>query len=116
MTYTSEADLEDFLMEELAELGHALMHGSQVAPDAEDAPRVSYHQTVLEPVLLDALRRINPDLPNRVLVEVVKRVLDPGPSVGLIQENLRLHQMMVEGVKTSFLEDGEERHAHARPT
>lgn len=114
MAYTSEADLEDFLMEELAELGHVLMHGSQVAPDAEDAPRVSYHQTVLEPVLLDALRRINPDLPDRVLVEVVKRVLDPGPSVGLIQENFRLHQMMVEGVKTSFLEDGEERHAHVR--
>lgn len=75
---------------------------------------MSYHQTILEPVLLDALRRINPGLPERVLVEAAKRVLNTGPSAELVQENLRLHRLMVDGVKTSFIEDGEERHAHVR--
>ena len=112
VAFTSETDLEDFLMEELAELDHQLMHGSQVAPDAAGALRTSYRQTVLEPVLRNALRRINPGLPERVLAEAAARMLDSGPSTELVQENLRLHRLMVEGIKTSFMEDGEERHAH----
>lgn len=114
MAFTSEADLEDFLMEELAELGCSLMHGAETAPDLKPALRGSYHETILEPVLLDALRAINPGLPDRVLAEASKKVLDVQFTTDPVQENRRVHRLMVEGIKTSFVEDGEERNAVVR--
>ncbi|GAB5430676.1 MAG: type I restriction endonuclease subunit R [Epibacterium sp.] len=114
MAFTSEADLEEFLMEELAELGSTLMHGAETAPDQKPALRGSYHETILEPVLLDALRGINPNLPDRVLVEASKKVLDVQFTTDPVQENRRVHRLMVDGIKTSFVEDDEERNAVVR--
>lgn len=114
MAFTSEADLEAFLMEELSDLGITSMHGASTAPDHPLALRPSYHQTVLEPVLLDALRVINPDLPERVLVEASKKLLDVQFTTDPAQENRRIHRLMVDGIKTTYLQDGEERNTVVR--
>jgi type I restriction enzyme R subunit len=114
MAFTSEADLEDFLMEELADLGNTLMHGAEAAPDQTPALRGSYHQTILEPVLLDALRAINPDLPDRALVEASKKLLDVQFTTDPVQENRRIHRLMVDGIKTTYVQDSEERNAVVR--
>jgi len=114
MAFTSEADLEDYLMEELAELGCLLQHGAEAAPEANPSLRGSYHQTILEPVLLDALRAINPGLPERVLIEASKKVLDVQVGNDPVQENRRIHRLMVDGIKASFIEGGEERSAVVR--
>lgn len=111
MAFTSEADLEDFLMEELAELGCELVHGTQAAPDGRDAPRGSYRDPILAPVFLRALRVINPALPERALEEAARRVRDAVFTSELVQENRRLHRLLVEGVKVTYLEDAEERNA-----
>ena len=76
MTFLNEVDLENFLMEELGGLGSELMHGAQLAPETTPALRASYHDTILEPVFLDSLRTINPDIPERALVDASKKVLD----------------------------------------
>ena len=114
MTFISEADLEDYLMEELAGLGCTLMHGAETAPDLKPALRGSYHHTILEPVFFDALRAINPDLPERALIEASKKVVDVVFASDLVQENRRIHRLLVEGIKTAYFEDGEERNAVVR--
>ncbi len=101
-------------MEELAELGCTLMHGAETTPDLKPALRGSYHETILEPVLLDALRAINLDLPDRVLVDASKKVLDIQFTTDTVQENRRVHRLMVDGIKASFVEDGEEQNAVVR--
>ncbi|OED50221.1 DEAD/DEAH box helicase [Rhodobacteraceae bacterium (ex Bugula neritina AB1)] len=111
MAFLNEADLEDFLMEEMGDLGCQLMHGAQLSPDVKPALRASNRDTILEPVLMDALRAINPDLPERALVEASKKVLDAVFTTDVVQENRRLHRLMVEGVKTTYVQDGEERGA-----
>lgn len=111
MAFISEADVEAFLMEELGELGFALMHGAETAPDNKPPLRGSYHQTILEPELLASLERLNPEVPKRALEAASKQVIDAVFTTDLMQENQRLHQLMVNGVKVSFVEDGEERNA-----
>jgi type I restriction enzyme R subunit len=111
MAFLNEADLEDFLMEEMGDLGCQLMHGAQLSPDVKPALRASNRDTILEPVLMDALRAINPGLPERALVDASKKVLDGVFTTDVVQENRRLHRLMVEGVKTTYVQDGEERGA-----
>ncbi len=111
MAFTTEADLEEFLMEQLDEPVCQLMHGAQLAPDNTPALRASYHETILEPVFMDSLRAINPDLPERVLTDASKKVLDPVFTTDVVQENRRIHQLMIMGVKATHVQDGEERGA-----
>ncbi|WP_170446207.1 type I restriction endonuclease subunit R [Ruegeria arenilitoris] len=114
MAFTSEADLEDFLMEELSDLGFSVLHGSETAPDLKHALRDSYHQTILEPILLGALRAINPDVPDRALLEASKKVLDVQFTTDPVQENRRVHRLMVDGIKVTYDQNGEERNAVVR--
>ena len=111
MKFVNEAELENFQMEELGKLGYVLMHGAQLAPDTTPALRASYHDTILEPVLMDSLRTINQDIPERALVDASKKVLDAVFTTDVAQENRRLHRLMLEGVKATYVEDGEERGA-----
>ncbi len=114
MAFTTEADLEHFLMEQLRGLGYRLMDGAQLSPDVKPALRTSYRDTILEPVLMDVLRTINPDLPKRTLVDASRKVVDAVFATDLVQENRRIHRLMVDGVKASYVEDGEERGAVVR--
>lgn len=111
MAFLSEADLEAYLMEELAELGFLSMEGATTAPDVSPALRQTYHSTILEPVLLQSLKAINPSLPERALIEASKRILDTVFTTDLVQENQRIHRLMVEGIKTTYVDGGEERNA-----
>lgn len=111
MAFLSEADLEAFLMEELAELGFVPMHGEVTSPDLDPALRQTYHDTILNPVLLQSLKDLNPGLPERTLIEASKRILDAVFTTDLTQENQRVHRLLVEGIKTTYVEGGEERNA-----
>jgi type I restriction enzyme R subunit len=62
--WTSEADLENVFMDDLAALGYGLHHGSEISPDASQPMRQSFRDTILEPVFLAGLERLNPALPN----------------------------------------------------
>ncbi|WP_212635354.1 type I restriction endonuclease subunit R [Rhodobacter capsulatus] len=101
-------------MEDLAGQGFTPLHGSVASPDAAPALRGSYHQTILAPVLLAQLARLNPDLPESALIDAANRVLDPVYATDLMQENRRLHRLMTEGVKVTHLHGGEERGAVVR--
>ncbi|WP_170409909.1 type I restriction endonuclease subunit R [Ruegeria arenilitoris] len=111
MAFLSEADLEDVLMEELGDLGFDLMHGAQLSPDVKPVFRASNRETILEPILLESLKRINSELPSSAIEEASNRVLDAVFTTDLIQENRRVHRLLVEGIKITYFADGEERNA-----
>jgi len=111
MAFLIEADLEDFLMEEMGDLGCELMHGAQLSPDVSNSLRASNRDIILSSVFMESLSAINPDLPESALVAASKKVLDAVFATDVVQENRRIHQLMVEGVKTTYLDNGEERGA-----
>jgi type I restriction enzyme R subunit len=114
MAWISEAQLETHFMESLAPLGYTRMHGADVSPEVKDPLRASFRETILAPVLLESLARLNPDVPKTTLEDAARRVTDSVFASDIAQENRRLHDLMVHGVPVTFFRDGEERNARVQ--
>ena len=63
----TESEVEDAALEWLGSLGWKVVNGPSIAPDTAGAERTDYGEVVLERRLLDALDRLNPDLPTEAL-------------------------------------------------
>lgn len=114
MAWASEADLEAVFMEDLGELGYALHHGSEISPEMRNPMRTSFRETFLLPVFFDALKRLNPELPVTAIQEAATRVHDVVYATDVVQENRRLHDLLVNGVALTYFADGEERNARVQ--
>ena len=114
MAWTSESDLENWMMSKLAGLGYATASGRDISPEARDPERRSYHDAILHRVFSDAVHRLNPDLPDSAVNEVVAAVADEVFAGDPGSENRRLHDLMVRGVPVDYFQGGEERSGRAR--
>lgn len=114
MAWTSESDLEDWMMEKLAGLGYAAASGAEVSPEKRDPERRSFHDAVLRRTFARSVARLNPELPEGAVNEVVARVADDTLSGDLIAENRRVHDLMIRGVPVTYFSQGEERNGRAR--
>ena len=102
----SESHVEDAALEWLSDLGYAVLHGPDIAPDGSTPERISYSEVVLAGRLRDALERLNPDLPAETLEEVLRKVQQT-ETPSLVEENRRLHRYLIEGVPVELTrEDG----------
>jgi type I restriction enzyme R subunit len=113
MAWLSESDLEDWMMSELSGLGHAAASGADISPEMRDPLRKSFHDTILTPILVRSVRRLNPGLPDGAVADVVAKVEDP-VFPDALAENRRIHDLLVNGVAIDFFENGEEKSARAR--
>ncbi|NSX53273.1 type I restriction endonuclease subunit R [Parasulfitobacter algicola] len=114
MAWASEADLEAVFMEDLGTLGYSLHHGSEISPEMRNPMRTSFRETFLLRVFFEALKRLNPELPDTAIQEAAARVHDVVFATDLVQENRRLHDLLVNGVALSYFADGEERNARVQ--
>jgi len=106
MAKVYESDLEKYVLLLLKSLGYNCCNGDDFDPDGPLNERSHYREVVLEKHLLRAIRNTNPSLPQEACEEAAKKVLDlqfPEP----LQENRRLHQMIVQGVPIQYW-DGKE--------
>ena len=95
MAWASEADLEAVFMEDLGTLGYSQHHGSEISPEMRNPMRTSFRETFLLPVFFEALKRLNPQLPDTAIQEAAARVHDVVFATDLVQENRRLHDLPV---------------------
>lgn len=102
-----ESDLEEALVQLLAELGYEHVAGDKFAPggDVSDARR-SFHDVVLMERLQASVARINSTVPLQAQKDAIARVTDTVFS-DLVQENRRIHDLIVNGIGVSYLENGE---------
>ena len=101
----TEAQIEQFAIARLGELGYAYQHGPGIAPDGEQPERESYEQVLLVERLRAAVRRINPKIPAAAQEEAVKQVARIA-SPELLVNNEVFHRMLTEGVKVDYQQDG----------
>ncbi len=102
----TESHVEDAALHWFKGLGYEVRHGPDIAPDGPHPERSRYGDVVLPGRLRAALQRLNPHLPADTL-EAVFRKVHQTETPSLIEENRRLHRMMVEGVDIELQrEDG----------
>ena len=106
MVYT-EAMFEGYALELLGELDWKPVSGKQLAPGSGE--RENWRDIVLRGRLLNALRNLNPGVPDEYLRQAVAEVVTP-QSQSAIAENRRLHQILVEGYRGIEYYDADGKH------
>ena len=97
----NESIVEDAALEWFGELGYSVGHGPHLAPGESAAERDSFSQVVLVERLRDAIRGVNPAIPEEAREEALRKVLRVGrPS--LTQTNRALHRMLRDGVPVEY--------------
>ena len=76
----TESDVEEGALAWLEDLGWAVAHGPDIAPDTPGAERADYRQVVLERRLRDALAALNPVLRFDVLDVTIGKLTGPDGS------------------------------------
>ncbi len=106
MVRMTEDQLEQEALAWLADVGYAVAHGPDIAPDGPSPERASYRDVVLTGRLRAAIERLNPRVPLPAREDALKQVLDLGvPS--LLAANRAFHRLLVGGVPVQYQRDGE---------
>jgi type I restriction enzyme R subunit len=106
MAYLSEAAVEAMVLEQLRDLGYTVAPDKDIGPDGNASERESYGDVLLIRRLAAAIEKLNPNIPSVVQRDALRKIrLTEKPT--LIDENCRLHKMIVEGVDVEYYdEDG----------
>src|SRR5687768_14399821 len=97
----NETIVEDAALSWFEELGYAVMHGPHIAPGEPAAERASFGEVVLVGRLRDAIRRLNPAIPEEARDEALRKVLRVG-TPSLTQTNRAFHRMLRDGVSVEY--------------
>lgn len=104
-----ESLIEQAALDWFKELDYQVLHGPSIAPDGDTPERADYGQVVLVRRLQDALRRINPGMPDEVIEDAIRQVTRTD-SPDLVVNNRAFHRMLTDGVDVSWRDGGRERH------
>ncbi|PPB79443.1 type I restriction enzyme R subunit [Albidovulum inexpectatum] len=104
MTFLTEDDIEKALIARFGELGYANAPDAVIGPDGTAPERAAYDDVILHGRLEAAVERLNPHIPAEAREEAIKQVLR-SESASLVEENRRLHRLIVEGVNVEFHAD-----------
>ncbi len=97
----NESIVEDAALEWFGELGYAVGHGPHLAPGEPAAERDSFGEVVLVGRLREAIRRLNPAIPEEAREEALCKVLRVG-TPSLTQTNRAFHRMLRDGVPVEY--------------
>ena len=97
----NESIVEDAALTWFGELGYAVGHGPQLAPGEPAAERDSFGEVVLVGRLREAIRRLNPAIPEEAREEALRKVLRVA-TTSLVQTNRAFHRMLRDGVDVEY--------------
>jgi very-short-patch-repair endonuclease len=100
----NESIVEDAALEWFGELGYAVGHGPHLAPGEPAAERDSFGEVVLVGRLREAIRRLNPAIPEEAREEALRKVLRVG-TPSLTQTNRAFHRMLRDGVPVEYIQE-----------
>jgi type I restriction enzyme, R subunit len=111
----TEDQLEQLAIQWFQDTGWNYVHGAVIAPEAEPssqpsptgrrrntAEREDFRAVVLKGRLAEAVRRLNPKLPESAVEEVVHVVTKP-EHISLVTNNREFHRMLINGVRVEYV-------------
>lgn len=101
----AEAELEKAALDWFNELGYEKAFGPDLSPESKCPERTKYSDVILEERLMEALQRINKDIPTEGLEEAFRKIKIPqNPS--LIVNNKEFHRMITDGIDVTIRKNG----------
>jgi type I restriction enzyme R subunit len=97
----NESTVEDAALEWFGELGYSVGHGPHLAPGEAAAERDSFADVVLLGRLREAMRRLNPAIPEEAREDALRKVLRVA-TPSLVQSNRAFHKMLRDGVEVEY--------------
>jgi type I restriction enzyme R subunit len=91
----TESTVERAVFSWLEGLGYAIKHGPEIAPGELYAKRKDNDKVILGQRLLDAIARLNPDLPPEVFENAFHKITRPDGPI-LEARNRAFHKKLVE--------------------
>ena len=104
MAFLSEASLEEALLAQFVALGYARLSDELIGPDGKRAERESHDEVFLRGRLADAVARLNPGLPEEAQLDAIRQ-LTQSELPALLEENRRIHRLLIEGVDVEYYAD-----------
>ena len=104
MAFLSEAEIEQGLLELLLTLGWATTSDDLIGPDGKAPERESHGVVVLHQRLATAVARLNPHLPMEARSDAIRK-LTQSELPNLLEENRRVHKLLIEGVDVEYYAD-----------
>ena len=97
----NESIVEEAALQWFGELGYTLAHGPDLAPGEPAAERDGFGDVVLVGRLRNAIRRLNPAIPEDAREDALRKVLRVAmPS--LVQTNRAFHRLLRDGVPVEY--------------
>jgi len=97
----NEALVEEAALGWFQELGYTVLPGPQLAPGEPTAERESFSDVVLVGRLRDAIRHLNPAIPDDAREEALRKLLRLA-TPSLVQINRAFHRLLREGVPVEY--------------
>lgn len=102
----TEDQLEQEVLEWLAEVGYRVVCGYDVAPDSDNPWREQFQQVLLRERLREAIARLNPTVPLVAREDALAQVVNLD-TPALLSANRAFHRLLVNGVPVQYQRDGE---------
>ena len=80
MSFLSEAELEEILLQLFERLGYRRGTDAEIGPDGFSPERESYGHVILEKRLIAAIERLNPHIPFEARWDAIKGLVKTGDS------------------------------------
>ncbi|MDP1602636.1 MAG: type I restriction endonuclease, partial [Legionella sp.] len=101
MSAIAESHVEEAGLAFLKELGFEVCFGPDIAPDGPSPERANYADVVLNARLSAAIARLNPSLPESAREDAQRKIFQ-SETPSLVEENRRIHKLLIEGVTVQF--------------
>jgi type I restriction enzyme R subunit len=99
--HVAESTVEDATLAWFGELRYQIAHGPEIAPGEQIAERDGFGDVVLVGRLRDAIRRLNPTVPEDAREDALRKVLRVA-TPSLLQTNRAFHGMLRDGVPVEY--------------
>lgn len=101
----NEDKIEQAFIDQLVGQGYTYYYGPDIAPYSNNPEREGFESVLLEQQLKNALRHLNPDVPESARVEAYQKIVNLGTQ-DLMENNERFHNHLTNGITIDYYKDG----------
>ena len=97
----NENTIEETALKMLQELGYEIIYGPDIAPNSDNPLRTKWNDVLLLDDLKNAIKKLNPQLPNDAVEEAIKQIKRLNDK-NIVKNNEQFHTYLTEGLPIEY--------------